>query len=778
MKNKLIVLLLIVCCLCLCGCASLFACNHKDANKDCICDKCKQSHHTAVIVPPQQPTCLVDGHEGYRVCNNCQIQLTNKVAIDKLGHTDQNKDCVCENCNKNLDHVDTDGNYLCDNCQTDLPRPPCNTHVDQNGDHVCDICNQNFQTPPCDTHIDQNEDCLCDICKQASHNVATVPGQAPTCDEDGWKDKIYCDKCDLVFQQSVGIDKLGHTDSNNDCLCDNKCGTEMHQIETVPEEPSTCQQMGKTEKIYCSKCNDVFQERNFLPYADHKDDTLDGNCDWCNKPINAELDLFVLNDLHGKVVDSESQPGLEEMTTYLKTQIDNTNGVLLASGDMWQGSSESNVTKGNIITDWMNQMGFVAMTLGNHEFDWGEQAVIDNSNIAKFPFLAINVYNRNTNTIADYCQPSVMVERNGIQIGIIGAIGDCYSSISASAVSNVYFVTGSQLTNLVKQESQKLREQGADIIVYSIHDGSSKSNSTPTNANNSTFSAYYDVSLSNGYVDIVFEAHSHQSYIYIDQYGVYHIQGGGDNSGLSHAKLNVNVFTKKVTVQKAEIVGSNTFGNYAQDGLIEQLLEKYSHLINDTYRVLGYNSYRRSSSTILNLCANLYAQKGVEKWGKDYDIVLGGGFMSARSPYNLEAGEVTYSMLYSILPFDNRIVLCSISGRKLKDVFINSTNDRYYISYTSYGNSIKNNINNNATYYVVTDTYSSDYAYNQLTVVAELGPATYARDLVAEYIQNGGWDNSKSLTNSTPVVANLPIASSNLPSFNNLEALLPSTKRF
>lgn len=776
MKNKLIVLLLIVCCLCLCGCASLLGCNHKDANKDCICDKCKQPHHTAVIVPPQQPTCLVDGHEGYKVCNNCQTELTSKVTIEKLGHSDQNMDCVCDNCNKNLDHVDTDGNYLCDNCQTELPGPPCTTHVDENGDHVCDVCNQ--LVPPCQTHVDENGDCLCDVCNYEHHEVATISGKAPTCEEDGRQPKIYCPKCGFVYQQDTVIDKLGHQDNNEDCLCDNECGTEMHEIVTIPEEPSTCQQMGKSEKVFCSKCQHVFQERNFLPYADHKDDTHDGNCDWCNKPIKAELDLFVLNDLHGKVVDSESQPGLEEMTTYLKNQIDNTNGVLLASGDMWQGSSESNVTKGALITDWMNQMGFVGMTLGNHEFDWGEQAVIDNSNVAEFPFLAINVYNRNTNTIADYCQPSVMVEKNGIKIGIIGAIGDCYSSISASAVSNVYFITGSQLTNLVKEESQKLREQGADVIVYSLHDGSGNSNSSPTQVGSSTFSAYYDVQLSNGYVDIVFEAHSHQKYIYIDQYGVYHLQGGGDNSGLSHAKLSVNVFTNKVTVEKAEIVGSNTFGNYPQDGLIDQLLQKYDHLINDTYRVLGYNSARRSSSTILNLCANLYAQKGLETWGNNYNIVLGGGFMSARSPYNLEAGEVTYSMLYSILPFDNKIVLCSISGRKLKEVFINTSNNRYYISYTTYGNSIKNNIDNNATYYVVTDTYSSDYSYNQLTVVAELDSTTFARDLVAEFIQNGGWDNSKSVANSTPVVANLPTTATVLPTLNNLEVLLPQNKRF
>ena len=58
---------------------------------------------------------------------------------------------------------------------------------------------------------------------------------------------------------------------------------------------------------------------------------------------------------------------------------------------MWQGSVESNLTEGHLVTEWMNQMNFVSMTVGNHEFDWGRQGIIDNSELANFPTLGINV---------------------------------------------------------------------------------------------------------------------------------------------------------------------------------------------------------------------------------------------------------------------------------------------------------------------------------------------------------------------------------------------------
>jgi hypothetical protein len=130
---------------------------------------------------------------------------------------------------------------------------------------------------------------------------------------------------------------------------------------------------------------------------------------------------------------------------------------------MWQGTAESNMTNGFIITDWMNEMDFTAMTVGGHEFDWGEECLQQNIDLAEFPFLAINIYNRETDQQVEYCQSSLMVEVDGAQVGIIGAIGDCYSSISPERSRQIYFKTGADLTELVKAESQKLRDAGVNF---------------------------------------------------------------------------------------------------------------------------------------------------------------------------------------------------------------------------------------------------------------------------------------------------------------------------
>ncbi len=48
--------------------------------------------------------------------------------------------------------------------------------------------------------------------------------------------------------------------------------------------------------------------------------------------------------------------------------------LLLSAGDMFQGTPISNLFRGKPVIETMNRMGFDAMTLGNHEFDWGMEA--------------------------------------------------------------------------------------------------------------------------------------------------------------------------------------------------------------------------------------------------------------------------------------------------------------------------------------------------------------------------------------------------------------------
>ena len=482
-----------------------------------------------------------------------------------------------------------------------------------------------------------------------------------------------------------------------------------------------------------------------LDVEGHADVDNDKKCDDCGISVVTTFDFYAINDLHGKFVTSGNTVGVEGLSTYMKQSASlDDNPIFLSSGDMWQGGSYSNLTHGQIVTDWMNHMGFVSMTLGNHEFDWGEEPIKENADIAEFPLLAINIYDRSTNKQVDYCDSSVIVESRGLRIGIIGAVGDCYSSIASEKVEGIYFKTGSALTELVKAESTKLREMGADLIVFSLHDGGT-----------GTIGSYYPSALSDGYVDVVFEGHSHYSYVLRDSNGVYHLQNKGDNGGISHAEIEYNFANGNHSVTEAEHVSASKYSGLEADEVVSTLLEKYKDTISKADEKLGTNSTLRDADTLRSLVAELYFKAGAERWGDEYDIVLGGGYMSVRSPGYLHAGTVTYGDLQTILPFDNELVLCSIKGKDLVSKFLQTSNSNYFIYCGDYGNSIKNSINQNATYYLITDSYSSSYAPNRLTEVARYGENIFARDLLADYIKAGGLDSGTGTLTSIPDIISI-----------------------
>ena len=476
---------------------------------------------------------------------------------------------------------------------------------------------------------------------------------------------------------------------------------------------------------------------NQTEHTTHSDVNEDGICDVGGESVLAELSFYGVNDLHGKIIENTTQPGVAAFTTYMKNLYADParEEILLSSGDMWQGTVESSSNRGQLMTEWMNEVGFVSMTLGNHEYDWGADAITANGKLAKFPFLAINVtYNGKA---VDYCKASAIVERGGIKIGIIGAIGDCLSSISGDFTAGLDFATGDALTSLVEREADRLRsEEGCDFIVYSIHDGGTGFSQTGVNdVTKSDISHYYDTSLSNGYVDLVFEGHTHQRYILQDEYGVYHLQGGSENGYLSCADVSYNTITEKYTV-KPRHISSSVYGSTAisADPVVDEIFNKYFPDSNPYTTVLGTNASRRQSDKICEDVAKLYYDKGIEEWGSKYKIVLGGGFLKLRTPYRVDAGDVTYADLFAVLPFDNDIVLGRISGYYLKSRFLNTTNSDYH-NYTTISAS---EVKDSEYYYIVIDSYTSTYTYNRITEVARL-KGTYARDLLAGYVSAGGW---------------------------------------
>jgi len=97
--------------------------------------------------------------------------------------------------------------------------------------------------------------------------------------------------------------------------------------------------------------------------------------------------------------------------------------ILLDSGDTFQGTPEGTLTKGMATAAMMNLLGYSAVTVGNHDYDYTETSlklVVSSSN---FAWLGANVYVKETGAAPGYLKPYVIVEKAGKKIAVIGIAG-------------------------------------------------------------------------------------------------------------------------------------------------------------------------------------------------------------------------------------------------------------------------------------------------------------------------------------------------------------------
>jgi len=126
--------------------------------------------------------------------------------------------------------------------------------------------------------------------------------------------------------------------------------------------------------------------------------------------------------------------GIAEMTTLIN-EIRGTeaNVFLFDSGDIFTGAL-AKLTEGRLAFELMITMGYDAMAIGNHEFEYGHEIFAWQKNRAPFPVLGANFFYKDTDH--PYAQAHTVIERNGIRIGVIGIMGqDAVSAIIPSYIS-------------------------------------------------------------------------------------------------------------------------------------------------------------------------------------------------------------------------------------------------------------------------------------------------------------------------------------------------------
>ncbi len=143
------------------------------------------------------------------------------------------------------------------------------------------------------------------------------------------------------------------------------------------------------------------------------------------------------------------------------------NWLLVDGGDQFQGTLFYTYYKGKVAAEMMNKMGYDAMTVGNHEFDDGPEVLRDFVNAVEFPILMSNADISGEPLLKDVIQKSVVIEKGGEKIGLIGLTPQDTVDL-ASPGPNVIFTEPS---GAVQAEVDRLTEEGVNKIIVLSHSG-------------------------------------------------------------------------------------------------------------------------------------------------------------------------------------------------------------------------------------------------------------------------------------------------------------------
>ena len=199
--------------------------------------------------------------------------------------------------------------------------------------------------------------------------------------------------------------------------------------------------------------------------------------------VKNEVKITVLgtSDMHGAingwVYDSQKDygnSGLARAATIAnQVRKENPNTILIDNGDTIQGNIltddvyNKDLTKPNPMMAVMNAMEYDAMTLGNHEFNFGVDLINKIVKEAKFPILSANTYNKTTGE--NFVKPYVVKEYDGVKVGILGLTVPSVPRWDGQKVKDLEF---KHMADEAQKWVKVLKEQEkVDIIIATAHAG-------------------------------------------------------------------------------------------------------------------------------------------------------------------------------------------------------------------------------------------------------------------------------------------------------------------
>lgn len=371
------------------------------------------------------------------------------------------------------------------------------------------------------------------------------------------------------------------------------------------------------------------------------------------------ITIYHTSDTHGfyfpRLIDGKNIGGFAALKSLINKE---TNPyLLLDSGDYTSGTAEAKETKGALSVEFFNKMGYNAVTVGNHEGDFKEDAMLKNLANFKADVLALNMWDKKTKTYPNNVKTYAVYNIEGKKIVVVG--------IAKDPNPNFTRIKTAGARKKLKKVMHEVEKLNPDAVILIIHD-------SVVDDKHETTTRPDQIIKGIGGINLVLGGHAHKIIQNKKIDGVTFVESGAEVRGVSKIDLEFNEKSHKIEgINSQYILLDNALTGIDPDmnAFAEEHRNKELDTViaqaNETLLQVSPDFKKGMDSPLGNLFADLVKQQT----GADIGMQNTGGVR-----VDIPKGPITKRVVFEAFPFPNKTMVVRVNGNFIKKMVLKSLN--------------------------------------------------------------------------------------------------------
>jgi len=363
-----------------------------------------------------------------------------------------------------------------------------------------------------------------------------------------------------------------------------------------------------------------------------------------------KITIIHTNDTHSRLLDTDGGLGFAKISTIIQNTIaENPNTLVLDAGDTLHGMPIVNISEGENAIKVLEAAGYDYMTLGNHDFNYGQERLLELKDMTNVKMLSANILDANGKELFT---PYEIVDMDGVKVGIFGLTTP--ETAYKTSPDNVIGITFADPIEISKKMVKELDDK-TDVIIALAHIGLDES---------SVITSKQIAENVQG-IDVIIDGHSHtvlDTGMLVNDTLI--AQTGNYDKNLGF--VNIEVKDGAVISKTAELLSTEASVDVVSDPKIADFINYikqenepvFAQVVAKTD--IDLDGARENVRTKETNLGNLSADAVRNASGADIGFVNGGNIRTS-----IPVGDITFGKVAELFPFGNTVQVKKITGADL-----------------------------------------------------------------------------------------------------------------